>query len=81
MTKPTLKNIMVYDFMRKKAEGLSNPSVKAVYTANKDEIAQRFEINGYQTFNWHVRRVLDWQNKTGDKVEVIGLNQDGQANG
>lgn len=77
MTKPTLKNIMVYDFMRRKAEGTSNSSVKAIYNAHADEIAQRFGINGYQTFNWHVRRVLDWQASTGKEVEVVRMDNEG----
>lgn len=78
MTKPTLKNIMVYDFMRKKAEAYGNNNVKAIYNANSVEIAQRFGINGYQTFNWHVRRVIDWKMQTGNDAEVIGLNPDGK---
>jgi len=81
MTKPTLKNIMVYDFMRRHAENADTANVKAIYNAHKDEIAQRFGIGGYQTFNWHVRRVIDWKMQTGNDVEVHGLNQDGQANG
>ena len=68
---------MVYDFMRRQAEADGTTNVKAIYNAHADEIGKRFAINGYQTFNWHIRRVIDWKGQTGNDVEVIGLNQDG----
>ena len=78
----TIKNAMVYDYMRKKIDTVPQTSVKAVYLANKDEIAREFGINGYQQFNFHIRKCLDWETSTGKKVNVIRMdNEEVQHNG
>lgn len=74
-TKLTLKNIMVYDYLRRVRNGDQSAStVKAVYTANKDEIKKLFGIGNYQGFNFHVRKVIDWETSTGNKVKTIRLD-------
>lgn len=70
----TIKNAMVYDYFRKKIDASASKTVKAVYLANKDEIAREFGINGYQQFNFHVRKAMDWETSTGNKVNVISMN-------
>lgn len=75
--KLTLKNIMVYDFMRSKSEDMDDARVKSIFEAHKTEIAKRFSINTYQTFNFHVRKCLDWEHKTGNKVKVIRMDNKG----
>lgn len=75
-TKLTLKNQLVYDFFRKKLDGYTN-DVKAVFMANKDELARRYSINTYATFNMHVRKCREWEAETGNKVTVIRLDNKG----
>lgn len=74
--KLTLKNAMVYDFMRNHLDDDMH-DVKAVFEANKTEIARRFAITTYQTFNMHVRKCRDWENQTESKVNVIRMDNEG----
>jgi len=75
--KITLKNAMVYDFMRKHSGTITDGAVKSIFEANKDEIAKQFGITTYQTFNFHVRKCLDWESKTGNRVNVIRMDNEG----
>lgn len=69
--KLTLKNTMVYDFMRRSIPSNHlNISVKDVYRKNQAEIAEKFNINTYATFNMHVRKCMEWERATGKKVSV-----------
>lgn len=73
--KITLKNIMVYDFMRNHytADEMST-NVKSIFNANKDEISKRFGIKTYATFNFHIRKVLNWEAKAGNNLSVIRMD-------
>lgn len=73
MSKLTLKNQLVYDFFRKHVTD-ETPDVKAVFNATKTELARRFSITTYATFNMHVRKCREWENETGNKVTVIRLD-------
>lgn len=77
--KLTLKNIMVYDYMRRHLDSsdVEDSSVKSVFRANQEDIAKRFSITTYQAFNFHVRKCLDWENSTGNKVNVIRMDNKG----
>lgn len=75
MSKLTVKNSMVYEFLRRHLDNDDTATnVKAVYDANKDEIARRFGISTYATFNMHVRKCREWEVETGNKIEVIRLD-------
>lgn len=76
MSKLTLKNQLVYDFFRKHLDDDMH-DVKTVFTANKTELARRYGITTYQTFNMHVRKCREWEAKTGNKVTVIRLDNKG----
>ena len=76
--KLTLKNIMVYDFMRGCiSTEHTNLSVKEIHRLNKDEIRKRFAITTYQAFNFHVRKVIDWRAETGSDINVIRMDNKG----
>ena len=78
--KVTLKNLLVYQFMMSKViKGGVNPNVKEIYRQHKQAIADQFGIGGYQTFNFHVRKVMDWQ-AAGNKVEYIRMDNGGVGN-
>lgn len=59
MSKPklTLKNIMVFDYVRR--SGSSN--VKQIFDKNKAEIEKLFGIKTYQSFNRHVAKVIEFE--------------------
>ncbi len=77
-TKLTLKNIMVYDYMRRHYDSdQMATNVKAIYHANKDEIKKLFGIGNYQGFNFHVRKVINWETSTGNKVKVVRMDNEG----
>lgn len=75
-SEPTLKNAMVYDFMRTHLDDDMH-DVKTVFMANQTEIARRFNITTYATFNMHVRKCREWENQTGNKVNVIRMDNKG----
>lgn len=75
--KLTLKNIMVYDYMRRHSESVDDARVKSIFNAHKEDIAKRFNITTYQAFNFHVRKALDWEASTGNKVNVIRMDNKG----
>lgn len=79
-TKITLKNAMVYDFMRRNIRTVETASVKAVYKKHSAEIAKQFGINNYAGFNFHVRKCLNWETATGNKIDVIRMDNEGVAN-
>lgn len=68
-TKVTLKNLMVYDYLQH-IRG-DETSVKKIYTKHKDEIAKRFSINTYASFNFHIRKVLDFETTNKYKLDNI----------
>jgi hypothetical protein len=72
-SKLTLKNQLVYDFFRKHLDD-DMGDVKTVFMANKTELARRYSINTYATFNMHVRKCREWEAETGNKVTVIRLD-------
>lgn len=75
-SKLTLKNQLVYDFFRKHLdEDMSD--VKSVFQNNSDELARRYGITTYATFNMHVRKCREWESETGNKVTVIRLDNRG----
>lgn len=73
-TKITLKNAMVYEFLRSKIRRDQTASVKSIYNSHKSEIAKQFGINNYQGFNFHVRKCLNWETSTGNNITVHTLN-------
>ena len=75
-SKLTLKNQLVYDYFRKHLTD-ENSDVKVVFNATKTELARRFGIATYATFNMHVRKCREWENETGNKVTVIRLDNRG----
>ncbi len=67
----TLKNVMVYDYFRKKLE-LNYSSVKTVYASNKDDIEARFQIKSYNSFRIHVKKGIDYERQYGNsKIKEI----------
>ena len=77
---PTLKNAMVYDFLRTNLG--KHDTVKGVYLSNREEISREFGINTYQTFAMHVRRSRQWERSTGNKITVVRDDERGiQSNG
>lgn len=71
----TLKNVMVYDYFRKKLE-LNYASIKTIYVDNKDDIEARFQIRSYNSFRLHVNKGIDYERKYGNseiKKIVEGL--------
>lgn len=82
MSKLTLKNCLVYDYFRNHIPANHlNISVKNVFQKHEAEIGDEFGINNYATFNMHVRKCLDWEQKNGRKIEVIRLDNEGVRNG
>jgi hypothetical protein len=70
--KLTLKNIMVFDYLRRKLEAKGgNSSVKAVFVENKDEIKALFQISTYNSFNRHCTKVMAWEAVNGLSVGVL----------
>lgn len=65
--KVTLKNIMVYDYLRRVAG--SETSVKKIYTTNKAEITKLFGISTYASFNFHIRKVINFESNNKYKLD------------
>lgn len=78
MSKITLKNQLVYQFFKENVDGKTD--VKEVYNAHADEIAERFQINNYATFNMHVRKCRDYEAK-GNKLAYMRLDSLDANNG
>ncbi len=78
---PTIKNAMVYDFMRKHIGNVTPTNVKAVFENYRTEIREQFGITTYSSFNDHVRRCREWERRTGNKVEVIRMDNKGVTRG
>jgi len=74
--KLTLKNQLVYDFFRKHLDEDMH-DVKTVFMANRTELARRYGITTYATFNMHVRKCRNWESETGNKVTVIRMDNRG----
>lgn len=79
MSKLTLKNATVYQFMKLNAKD-DETSVKAFYRNNEEEIRRRFGINNYAGFNHHIRKVLDYEAQTGKRLEIHTINNEGIVN-
>ena len=55
--KLTLKNIMVFDYVRRKGGG----NVKKIFTENQAEIKKLFNIKTYNSFNRHITKVIKFE--------------------
>lgn len=72
MSKLTVKNAQVYQFFKGHLDDDMN-SVKEVFMANQSELARRFNITTYATFNMHVRKCRDWEAK-GNTINYIRMD-------
>lgn len=73
MSKFTVKNAQVYQFFKEHLDD-DMSTVKVVFMANKTELARRFGITTYATFNMHVRKCREWEAETGNTIEVIRMD-------
>lgn len=75
-TKITLKNALVYKFLKDHydADQMAG-NVKAIYHANKAEIDRRFKISTYASFNFHIRRAMNFEAQ-GNTIESVLNNKE-----
>ncbi len=77
MLKTTVKNAQVYQYFKEHLDADEMATnVKSVYYANKDDIARRFSIATYATFNMHVRKCREYEAQ-GNTINYIRMDNKG----